>query len=45
MNCPGCSSTNVTSAVGRPGIWKCMSPTCGAEFNRDAQAKKLGVIK
>jgi ribosomal protein L37AE/L43A len=45
MNCPKCASTNVTSAAGKSGIWKCLSPDCGIEFNRDAQARRLGVIR
>lgn len=43
MECPKCGSTDVTSAIGRPGVWQCMTPKCNTVFDRDAQAKRLGI--
>lgn len=48
MECPKCGSTNVTSTLGQPdgqpGVWQCMAVSCKFRFNRDNQAKRLGII-
>lgn len=44
MECPHCRSTDVTS-TGRPNLWQCLRNSCERTFNRDTQARKLGIIK
>lgn len=45
MECPRCKSENVSSWTHvEPGKWKCFQPHCGAIFDRDAQARRLGVL-